>query len=258
MGRSVPSGAAIPPDQLSFEQWLQSRLTAHGFCPGPIDGIVGDQTVAAIRAFEKANGLPVNGTADETVVKALRAPAGIVTPKEMAAIPDRDAESRISPRPNTNNGTLWPRQSQVPAFYGRVGTSQTRIEIPFDMVLAWDTGRRITRMTLHEKVAPSAERALNRIADIYSDAERSTLGLNLFGGSLNVRRMRGGRRYSMHSWGIAIDFDPQRNQLSWKRPRARLSHEDAVPFWQAWEAEGWLSLGRARNFDWMHVQAARL
>ena len=243
---------------LSFKQWLQSRLTAHGFCPGPIDGIVGAQTVAAIRAFEKANGLPVNGTADETVVKALRAPAGIVTPKEMAAIPDRDAEPRISPRPNTNNGTLWPRQSQVPAFYGRVGTAQTRIEIPFDMVLAWDTGRRITRMTLHEKVAPSAERALNRIADIYSDAERSTLGLNLFGGSLNVRRMRGGRRYSMHSWGIAIDFDPQRNQLSWKRPRARLSHEDAVPFWQAWEAEGWLSLGRARNFDWMHVQAARL
>ena len=218
MDRSVPSGAATPLDQLSFEQWLQSRLTAHGFCPGPIDGIVGAQTVAAIRAFEKANGLPVNGTADETVVKALRAPAGIVTPKEMAAIPDRDAETRISPRPNTNNGTLWPRQSQVPKFFGRVGTAQTRIEIPFDMVLAWDTGRRITRMTLHEKVAPSAERALNRIADIYSDAERSTLGLNLFGGSLNVRRMRGGRRYSMHSWGIAIDFDPQRNQLSWKRP----------------------------------------
>ena len=25
-----------------------------------------------------------------------------------------------------------------------------------------------------------------------------------------------------------------------------------------WEEEGWISLGRARDFDWMHVQAARL
>ncbi len=70
--------------------------------------------------------------------------------------------------------------------------------------------------------------------------------------------MRGGQSYSMHSWGIAIDFDPERNQLKWGRPRARLSHSDAAPFWDAWEAEGWVSLGRARNFDWMHVQAARL
>ena len=218
---------------MDFGHWLQSRLTAHGFCPGPIDGIVGDQTVAAIRAFEKANGLPVNGTADETVVKALRAPAGIVTPKEMAAIPDRDAEPDIRPRLKPRSKIVWPRQSQVSAIFGEVGAAQTRIEIPFDMVLAWDTGRRITRMTLHEKVAPSAERALNRIADIYSDAERRDLGLNLFGGSLNVRRMRGGSKYSMHSWGIAIDFDPQRNRLSWKQPKARLSHDDALPFWQA-------------------------
>ena len=70
--------------------------------------------------------------------------------------------------------------------------------------------------------------------------------------------MRGGTQYSMHSWGIAIDFDPERNQLNWGRDRARLAAADCVPFWDIWEAEGWVSLGRARNFDWMHVQAARL
>ncbi|AFL51378.1 hypothetical protein ABIE78_002797 [Sinorhizobium fredii] len=70
--------------------------------------------------------------------------------------------------------------------------------------------------------------------------------------------MRGGNSYSMHSWGIAMDFDPERNQLHAYKPSARLSHSDAVPFWVAWESEGWLSLGRARDFDWMHVQAARL
>nr|WP_295465175.1 hypothetical protein [Mesorhizobium sp.] len=48
----------------------------------------------------------------------------------------------------------------MPAFYGAVGTSQVQIDIPYDMVLAWDTGTRIRKMTLHAKVAASAERVL--------------------------------------------------------------------------------------------------
>lgn len=99
---------------------------------------------------------------------------------------------------------------------------------------------------------------LQAVAGLYSAQERKTIGLDLFGGSLNVRKMRGGSAYSMHSWGIAIDFDPERNQLKWGKDRARLAQPDAVPFWLEWEREGWLSLGRARDFDHMHVQAARL
>ena len=82
--------------------------------------------------------------------------------------------------------------------------------------------------------------------------------MELFGGSLNVRRMRGGSAWSIHSWGCAIDFDPERNQLRWKKPKAVLSSAECADFWHFWEEEGWVSLGRARNYDWMHVQAARL
>lgn len=243
---------------MSFAEWLQSRLTAHGFACGPIDGIIGPLTIAAIRAFEKAHDLPVNGTADSYVVEALRKPASAISDRDREIIPDRDDDDdqviqSIDLVPQT-----WPRQADVPSFYGAVGQHQTRIEIPYAMHLAWEKSTRISRMTLHEKVAASAERVLQEVAQIYNEKERAELGLDLFAGSLNVRRMRGGSRYSMHSWGIAIDFDSARNRLSWKRPKARLSHSDAVPFWQAWEAEGWLSLGRARDFDWMHVQAARL
>ncbi|MCA1748660.1 MAG: M15 family metallopeptidase [Sphingomonadales bacterium] len=70
--------------------------------------------------------------------------------------------------------------------------------------------------------------------------------------------MRGGSSWSMHSWGIAIDFDPANNQLRWGRDRARMAKPAYAPFLNAWESEGWISLGRERNFDWMHVQAARL
>jgi len=241
---------------MTFEQWLQSRLTAHRFPVGPIDGVIGEKTVAALKAFQKARGMEVTGKADGSTVAMLRTPSSTVLPETKAGIPDRDvAPAKESFLPST---TIWPRQAECMHYYGPVGQNQTQIEIPFDMVLAWDKGTRIRKMTLHQRVAPSALRVLQRVAGLYSAAERANLGINLFGGSLNVRRMRGGSSYSMHSWGIAIDFDPERNQLKWGAPLARLSHQDAVPFWAEWEREGWLSLGRARDFDWMHVQAARL
>ncbi|MCQ0988139.1 peptidoglycan-binding protein [Jiella marina] len=245
---------------MTFEAWLQSRLTAHGFACGPIDGIVGPLTIAALRGFEEARGLPVDGMADEAVVAALRQLASRVDEETAEAVERRDPPEDAIQRIDLASPTInrWPRQNEVSAYFGAVGTRQTPIEIPFDMVLAWSKWTRIRRMTLHEKIAGSAERVLRLVAETYSASERAALGLDLFGGSLNVRRMRGGSRYSMHSWGIAIDFDPERNQLRWNAPRARLSHADALPFWQAWEAEGWLSLGRARNYDWMHVQAVRL
>ncbi|ORE97581.1 peptidoglycan-binding protein [Aurantimonas sp. 22II-16-19i] len=242
---------------MTFEAWLQSRLTAHGFACGPIDGVVGPVTIAAIRAFEASRRLPVDGRADEAVVSALRQSSSRVDPETAAAV-----ESRVVPEAEIRRialvGDTWPRQAGVPAFYGAVGTRQARVAVPFEMVLAWSKATRIRSITLHEKVAPSAKRVLQTVAALYSASEREALGLNLFGGSLNVRRMRGGSAWSMHAWGIAIDFDPERNQLKWGAPKARLSHPDALPFWKAWEAEGWLSLGRARNYDFMHVQAARL
>lgn len=238
---------------LSFETWLQMRLTAHGFVCGGIDGEIGPVTLHALRRFQSANSLPVTGKADKATVAALRLSSSSVSFEEKGFIPDRDKDD-----PDDGRKGRWPRQRDVAAFYGAVGTRQTRIEVPWTMRLAWDKDVRVRKVTLHEKVAPSAKLVFEKLRGMYSDREIKALGLDLFGGSLNVRRMRGGSRYSMHSWGIAIDFDPERNQLSWKRPRARLSEDDAIPFWRAFEAEGWVSLGRARNFDWMHVQAARL
>ncbi|NDW06962.1 peptidoglycan-binding protein [Jiella pacifica] len=244
---------------MTFEAWLQSRLTAHGFACGPIDGVVGPITVAAIRAFEASRGLPVDGMADEVVVRVLRETSSAVDPETAAAV-DRDPAEVEIEKIGLASLTInaWPRQSGVSAFYGAVGTRQTRVAVPFDFYLSWSKTTRVKTISLHEKVAPSADRVLQTIAATYSAAERKALGLDLFGGSLNVRKMRGGSSWSMHSWGIAIDFDPERNQLKWGAPKARLSHDDALPFWKAWEAEGWLPLGRARNFDFMHVQAARL
>lgn len=153
----------------------------------------------------------------------------------------------------------WPRQKDVPAFYGAVGQNQASLVLPYPMRIAWDKARVVNKITLHKKVIDSAARAFEQIAKAYPDAKvRADLGIDLFAGSLAVRKMRGSNAWSMHSWGIAIDFDSERNPLRWGRDRARLAQPDAIPFWEAWESEGWVSLGRTKNFDWMHIQAARL
>lgn len=230
-------------------QDVQGRLAELGLYSGRVDGISGPKTLNAIKAFQRSVGLSDDGI------------AGHDTQAALFPVPPDPALGRDVDPPTAQPVTappVWPRQPDVEAFYGPVGSHQTMIDLPYPMRLSWDTGKVINRFSMHERVAESAVRCLARIADAYDADARADLGIDLWGGCLNVRPMRGGSRYSMHAWGIAIDFDPDRNDLKWGADRARLARPDAETFWRIWEEEGWVSLGRARNFDWMHVQAARL
>ena len=51
---------------------IQSILTDLGYEPGPIDGLYGGKTRAAIQAFQRANGLDPNGEATAQVLDALK------------------------------------------------------------------------------------------------------------------------------------------------------------------------------------------
>jgi len=200
---------------------------------GAIDGLMGPQTAFAFEVYDaRRQGKP------DPVVTARQRRVPTSVPGEV-----------VSP---------WPRQADVEAFYGSIGGNQIGLSLPYPMKIAWDTRKVINRFPIHEKVHDSAWRCLEQIARKYNASAREALGLDQFGGCLDVRRMRGGTAWSMHSWGIAIDFDPLRNSLHSNRGNARLAQPDCHAFWEIWEAEGWLSLGRARDFDWMHVQAARL
>lgn len=232
---------------------IQQALIAHGHSVGPkgADGRLGTGTTKAIKAFQVARGLSPDGKVGD-LTKALLFPETV--PKRDDDLPDFAPKNALA---KVAGGQRWPLQRDCMSFYGGVGLRQVKLALPFAMRLAWDKGTPIRAISVHEKVHDSAARAFERIADAYDEAARKKLGLDLFGGSLNVRQMRGGSSYSMHSWGIAIDFDPERNQLKWGRDRARLAQPDAETFWKIWEGEGWVSLGRAQNRDWMHVQAAR-
>lgn len=170
-------------------------------------------------------------------------------------VPWRDRE------PASANPNGWPMDTEagLRAFYGPpTDAGLIAVPCPWRLVIAWDQRQSTGSIRVHRKVAGSLERVLGRIHAHYGEDRLRELRLHLYGGSYNNRPVRGGTRLSTHAWGIAIDWDPERNRLRWGRDRASLARPEYDAWWQAWEDEGWLSLGRHRNFDWMHVQAARL
>lgn len=159
------------------------------------------------------------------------------------------------------SATAWPRQAEVRAFFGEPGGTDATagmVDLAYPMRVAWDTKQTIRRFRCHRKVEGAFEQIFASTLAHYGLPEIQRLGLDLFGGCYNFRQMRGGSSWSMHSWGIAVDLDPTRNQLKWGRDRAQFAKPEYEMFWRIVEAEGGVSLGRAKNYDWMHFQFARL
>ncbi len=154
----------------------------------------------------------------------------------------------------------WPKQYtlEFDSFYGQRGQNLIKIQLPYPHKIAWDTSSVINSFSCHVKVHDSMKRVLTKVLNVYGLDEIKRLRLDLWGGCYNERPLRGGTKWSMHSWGIAVDFDPGRNKLEWGRNNAAFSQPEYNRWWEIWEEEGWISLGRQRNFDWMHVQAAKL
>lgn len=55
---------------------IQTRLKSWGYFDGPVTGNYGDQTVAAVKAFQKAHGLPADGVANAKTLELIGLPAG--------------------------------------------------------------------------------------------------------------------------------------------------------------------------------------
>lgn len=219
---------------------VQMILKFAGFEPGDVDGLYGTLSHYAFENWkhEKTHGvkLPTDWRDDDIE-------------------PINDGQKQFLQR------TDWPHQRDMTRVFGEPGGPQCtagKVQLPFAMRIAWNKSQVIRRFSCHEMVADSAQRVYERIASAYSPEDITRLGFDLFGGCYNFRKKRGGRTLSTHAYGIAIDHDPERNQLRWNADRAKLATAECREFWECWEAEGWLSLGRARDFDWMHVQAARI
>lgn len=211
---------------------LQLQAKKEGLDPGPIDGLWGQRTAVAydqLVQLRKFGELPV-----------------VVRPDD---------------RPAVGNPNNWPSQRDIAklnAHYGQPGTNLVTIDVPYELVISYDPTKKTKRITCNKKVADSVLRVLNKVLQTYGLEEIKRLRLNMYAGCFQERAVRNGTRPSMHSWGIALDWDHNNNQLNWSATQATLARPEYDRWWQIWEEEGWVSLGRQRNFDWMHVQAATL
>ncbi len=70
-----PKPAPGPPKRLDSPaiQEVQTRLQSLGLNPGPVDGIAGPRTQAAIKRYEQSKGHTPTGTADSVLLDKLRA-----------------------------------------------------------------------------------------------------------------------------------------------------------------------------------------
>lgn len=134
------------------------------------------------------------------------------------------------------------------------GSYLTTIKLPYPMRLAWDLKTSVKTMRCHNLVADDFLNVFNELLEVYGYEKIKELGIDLFGGCFNFRAMRGGSDYSRHSWGIAIDLDPERNQLKETSKTARFARLEYKAMIDIFYKHGFVSLGREKNYDWMHFE----
>lgn len=128
------------------------------------------------------------------------------------------------------------------------------IDLPYPMRLAWDKSTKVNRMSCHRAIAKPLTMVFNDLLKFYGYERIVDLGIDLYGGCFNFRKMRGGSSYSKHAWGLAVDLDPDRNRLKETSKTARFAREEYKPMIDIFYKHGFISLGIEKNYDWMHFE----
>lgn len=148
------------------------------------------------------------------------------------------------------------KTSDIIKGFGQPGDVKnlTTIMLPYPMRIAWDLKLTVNKMQCHKLAAPSLTKIFNELLNDYGLTEIQRLGIDLFGGCYNFRQMRGGTEWSVHSWALAIDLDPARNSLKATDKTAQFAKPEYQRMIDIFYKHGWYSLGKEKNYDWMHFQ----
>jgi hypothetical protein len=123
------------------------------------------------------------------------------------------------------------------------------------MRIAWDPKTTVSKIQCHKLVAPNLQAVFSELLGHYGLPDLQRLGIDLFGGCVNIRPMRGSKtKWSRHAWGIAIDLDPARNGLKTKWAQAQFAKPEYAPMLSIFKQNGFISYGADRGYDAMHFE----
>ena len=148
-------------------------------------------------------------------------------------------------------------ETQIIEKYGQPGDPDNLISIvlPYPMRVAWDLTKTVTKIQCHKLIAVPLLAVFSDLLAHYGYNEINRLGIDLFGGCVNIRLQRGSKtKWSRHAWGIAIDLDPARNTLKETKKTARFARPEYKPMIDIFYKHGFVGLGREKNYDWMHFE----
>lgn len=147
--------------------------------------------------------------------------------------------------------------AEIIAKYGQPGDPDnlTTIILPYPMRIAWDLSKTVTKIQCHKLIADNLLAVFKELLEHYGYDTLKELGIDLFGGALNVRLMRGSKtKWSRHAWAIAIDLNPEKNGLKVKWEDAQFSKPEYAKMIEIFYSHGFFNLGKEKNMDAMHFE----
>lgn len=147
---------------------------------------------------------------------------------------------------------------QIIDKYGQPGDPHNLkvIDLPYTMRIAWNLSKTVSHIQCHSLVANNLISIFTDLLTHYGLPALQELEIDLFGGCVNFRLMRGSKtKWSRHSWGIAIDLSPTKNGLKTKWKDAQFSKPEYQFMVDTFYKHGFISLGKEKGYDAMHFEA---
>jgi peptidoglycan hydrolase-like protein with peptidoglycan-binding domain len=129
VAQTLAATPALAQDRAAIEN-AQKTLKEKGHDPGSIDGVMGPQTTAALRAYQKEQGLDVTGRLDGTTLSKLG--AGATRSSDQAAA-----------QPNTQQGAKPSKDEPASGPSGSPKTSGDKKPSAVDPAQATKTGANV-------------------------------------------------------------------------------------------------------------------
>jgi peptidoglycan hydrolase-like protein with peptidoglycan-binding domain len=117
---SSPTAASTKTNEAQRDglKQVQKALAQKGHDPGPVDGLMGPQTIGAVKAFQKAHGLAPTGQLDASTLAKLEI-RGTASDRARGR-PESDVTQRSSPSQTQTGGDRQPSPAD-PAQANKTG-----------------------------------------------------------------------------------------------------------------------------------------